>query len=236
MIDTPKDGVKGLVKKAMASEFPSRTRLIEAHPQKAIVQGFIPSLCLLHGVLQERHKFKPVGWAFDYEFNESDLQLSFQILYDLLNGPETESQMEIIIYLIGQGIYGGHQASDGMDYKILEQLVAEFLNPANILDGGKRLKALIDGLSRHTDPNILGIHPNINQKVNFRRMEENVGKMLKIQDRKDLVAQEVRFWNRFWNLKITKSHSRPLNWTATNWLFGKLKESLLNYRINLILI
>lgn len=191
MIDTPRDGIKGLVKKSLNSDLPTRTRLIDAHPQKALLQGFISPICLLHAVLQERQKFAPLGWSLDYEFNESDLQLSFQILHDILNEPEKKYQLESVIYLIGKAIYGGYQSSNVVDNRVLEELVNTFLNMDNIKDSGKKTKAIIDGLNRHTDPNILGIHSNANQEVNFEKMEESVAKILKILDRKDLMALKV---------------------------------------------
>lgn len=188
MIDTPKDGLRGLVRKGLKSEFPSKTRLIEASPQKLLLQNFIPALCLFHGVVQKRHKFSPRGWSFDYDFNESDLQLSFNVLNDILNTPKNEHQLENAIYSIGKSIYGGLIA-DPMDRKVLQELVEEFLNPETL--ESSKTKGIIDGLSRHTDTNVLGIHPSLVLDVNYKKMEENVQKILNIQDRKDLVEVRV---------------------------------------------
>lgn len=188
MIDQPKDGLRGLFRKGMKSEFPSKTRVIEASPQKSLLQNFIPALCLFHGVVQKRHKFSPRGWSFDYEFNESDLQLSFNVLNDILNAPKNEHQLDNAIYSIGKSIYGGLIA-DPMDRKVLQELVEEFLSPETLESG--RTKGIIDSLSRHTDTNVLGIHPSLVLDVNYRKMAENVQKILNIQDRKDLVEVRV---------------------------------------------
>lgn len=188
MIDAHKDGLRGLVKRALTSEFPCKTKLIEASPQKALLQSFIPALCLFHGVVQKRHKFNPRGWTLEYEFNESDLQLSFNVLYDTLNVPPNESQVESVIYLIGKAIYGG-QMCDPIDGKILGELVREFLDIQTI--ESKKTKGIIDGLSMQTDANILGLHRELAVDVNYKQMDGNLKKLLNIQDRKDLVQVEA---------------------------------------------
>lgn len=187
MIDSHKDGLRGLVKRGLNSEFPCKLKLIEGSPQKALFQSFIPALCLFHGVVQKRHKFKPRGWTFSYEFNESDLQLSFLVLFDILNAPPNESQLKSAIYLIGKSIYGG-QMCDPMDGKILEELVNEFLNVEAI--ESKKIKGIIDGLGRHMDAENLGLHSDLAIEVNCKQMDDNMKKLLKIQDRKDLVQVE----------------------------------------------
>lgn len=189
MIDAPKDGLKGLVKRALVSEFPSQTKIIEASPQKTLLQSLIPGLCLFHGVIQKRHKFKPRGWTFDYEFNDSDLQMSFKVLFDALNGSPEESQLEGAIYSIGQLIYGG-QISDPWDEKVLRELANEFLNLEDIKEN--KIKGLIDGLTRNTDAKVLGLHRDLSVDVSFKMMEENLKKLLNSQDRRDLVGQEVQ--------------------------------------------
>lgn len=180
MMDASKDGLRGLVKRALTSEFPCKTRLIESSPQKDLFQSFIPALCLFHGVLENRHKFDPRGWTF----NESDLQLSFHVLYDILNQPPGESQLENGIYLISKSIYGG-QLSNPVDTQTLEELVKEFLDLTTIQSN--RIKGLIDGLSRHMNLEVLGLDSKLVKQVNFFQMERNLAKLLSVQDRKDLL-------------------------------------------------
>lgn len=188
MIDAHKDGLRGLVNRGLNSEFPCKTRLIETSPQKALFQSFIPALCLLHGVLRQRHKFNPRGWTFNYEFSESDLQLSFNVLFDILNAEVDESQLERAIYLIGESVYGG-QVSDPMDKNILDELVKEFLDIATIKS--TKYKGIIADLSRHTDATVLGLHGDLVVEVNCREMEVNFKKLLKIQDRLDLMEADT---------------------------------------------
>lgn len=189
MVDTHKGGLRGMVKRGLNSEFPCKTRLIEASPQKALFQSFIPALCLFHGVLQERHKFSPRGWTYSYEFNDSDLQLSFNVLYDILNHPPDESQLECAIHLIGESIYGD-QICDSIDGQILEELVKEFLDLTSIRSN--RIKGIIDGLTSHTNAQVLGLHGDLVRDVNYKQMDGNLKKLLSIQDRKDLTQVSYR--------------------------------------------
>lgn len=188
ILDFPKDGLKGLVKRGLKSDFPRKTRIIDASPQKALLQKCIPALCLFHGVVQKRSKFKPRGWTFDYEFNDLDLQLSFTVLHDILNCPCEESQLENVIYTIGESIYGGW-LSDEVDRDILRELVREFLNPEDIQSNHSKL--IIDRLSRHTDTNVLGLNPSLVVIVNDNLVERNVAKLFRIQDRKDLIQVRI---------------------------------------------
>lgn len=227
MIDAPKDGLRGVYKRALASEFPNKTRLIETSPQKALFQSFIPALCLFHGVLLKRHQFKPRGWTFSYEFNESDLQLSFNILFDVLNQPAKEAQLKSAVYLISHCVYGG-QLCDPMDERILREFSRDLLNLKETEN--KNIKIVTDGLARHNDAGVLGLHPELVVDVNFKEVEEKLNNLLKIQDRKDLLevgALDVYQRASKAIQEILKAVPEPLGMTEINEKFAT-KDSITN--------
>ncbi|CCW68744.1 unnamed protein product [Phytomonas sp. Hart1] len=86
------------------------------------------SLCLFHGVIQERRKFGSLGFNISYEFNDSDrhvclMQLQkFIDLYDSI-------PFEVLMFLTGEINYGG-RVTDDWDRRCMMTLIRHYLSPA----------------------------------------------------------------------------------------------------------
>lgn len=86
------------------------------------------SLCWLHSVLNERKRFRSLGWNISYEFSDTDLVYSEKIIYEFINssqrGSEQGFQWDAFRYLIGQINYGG-RVTDQWDIRLLNVIVKE---------------------------------------------------------------------------------------------------------------
>ena len=79
---------------------------------------------------QERRKYGKIGWNVNYDFNESDFQISRKLL-SLYLKKAFEDEDEFLPwgslkYLIGDAMYGG-RVSDNMDRRVLSTYLTEYM-------------------------------------------------------------------------------------------------------------
>ena len=84
-----------------------------------------------HSIILERKNYGPIGWNIKYNFNESDFNISKNILKSNLekySGAGTPIPFKAIIYLTADCIYGG-RVTDDWDrralYAILDDLYTQ---------------------------------------------------------------------------------------------------------------
>lgn len=84
-------------------------------------KSLIFTVCFLHSIVQERRKFKGIGWCIPYEFNNSDLEASLcfveKYLGNLMSGPTSNNQSlpistTVIKYMVCEVQYGGRITDD----------------------------------------------------------------------------------------------------------------------------
>jgi dynein heavy chain len=81
------------------------------------------SLAFFHSIITERKKFLQLGWNVHYTFNDSDFQISENLLaiyLDLYN----KTPFDALKYLIAIVIYGGH-CTDEWDMRLLHVSLQE---------------------------------------------------------------------------------------------------------------
>lgn len=81
-------------------------------------------LTYFHAIIQERRKFGPLGWNIRYEFNDSDLDTSTQVMKMLIEEQE-QIPWKSLIYITGHINYGG-RVTDDLDRRCLITILSQF--------------------------------------------------------------------------------------------------------------
>lgn len=90
-------------------------------------QVILFSLCYFHAVVSERRKFGAIGWNRSYPFNNGDLIISVDVLYNYLEA-NPKVPWEDLRYLFGEIMYGGH-ITDDWDRRLCKSFLEEYMQP-----------------------------------------------------------------------------------------------------------
>ncbi|XP_056602033.1 dynein axonemal heavy chain 2 isoform X3 [Triplophysa dalaica] len=133
------------------------------------------TLCFFHSVILERRKFLQLGWNIVYSFNDSDFEVSENLLSLYLDEYE-EIPWDALKFLIAGINYGGH-VTDDWDRRLLTTYINHYFCPAVIDTPFFKLSSLlsyyvprdgpqtsyvefIDQLPALEHPELFGQHPN----------------------------------------------------------------------------
>ncbi|XP_064639639.1 dynein axonemal heavy chain 2-like isoform X2 [Lineus longissimus] len=145
------------------------------------------ALCFFHSVLLERRKFLMLGWNIRYDFNDSDFEVSENLLSIYLDEYE-DTPWDALKYLIAGINYGGH-VTDDFDRRLLLTYINEYFLDATISTQFFKLSILptyyvpkdgplssykeyISMLPNIDHPEVFGQHPNadITSQIQETRM------------------------------------------------------------------
>ncbi|NXP09467.1 DYH17 protein, partial [Thinocorus orbignyianus] len=130
------------------------------------------ALCYFHAVVAERRKFGTQGWNRPYPFNNGDLTISINVLYNYLEA-NPKVPWDDLRYLFGEIMYGGH-ITDDWDRRLCRTYLSEYVRP-EMLEGelylapGFLIPPSLDykGYHEYIDENLppespylYGLHPN----------------------------------------------------------------------------
>ncbi|XP_076154706.1 dynein axonemal heavy chain 17-like isoform X2 [Alosa pseudoharengus] len=130
------------------------------------------TLCYFHAVVAERRKFGAQGWNRSYPFNNGDLTISINVLYNYLEA-NNKVPWDDLRYLFGEIMYGGH-ITDDWDRKLCKTYLEEYVK-AEMLEGEvylapgfpvppnsdyKGYHMYIDEMLPAESPYLYGLHPN----------------------------------------------------------------------------
>ena len=154
-------------------------------------------LCFFHAMVQERRKFGPLGWNITYEFNDSDLETSVQILKMFLT-EQPRIPWDALTYVTGQINYGG-RVTDDWDRRCLMTMLAKFFTTEILTEDYKfsasgiyyapaeapleELRKYVHSLPLNDDPEIFGMHENANISFQYRETTSMLKTALSIQPR-----------------------------------------------------
>jgi len=155
----------------------------ETHPKPAPWKKLMFGLAFFHAIIQERKKFGPLGWNIMYEFNDSDLETSIQVLRMFLEEQEN-IPWDALCYVCGHINYGG-RVTDDWDRRCLMSILHKYFTPSILNKAYKFSPAgiyfspeegkfedytdYIMSLPIEVDPEVFGMHENAN--ISFQRSE-----------------------------------------------------------------
>ncbi|KAK2860339.1 hypothetical protein Q7C36_004505 [Tachysurus vachellii] len=92
--------------------------------QPIVYRKLLFSLCFFHSILLERKKFLQLGWNIVYGFNDSDFEVSENLMSLYLDEYE-EIPWDALKYLIADINYGGH-VTDDWDRRLLNTYINDY--------------------------------------------------------------------------------------------------------------
>lgn len=110
-------------------------------------------LAWFHAIVQERLRYVPLGWAKNYEFNESDLRVACDTLDTWIdstamgrtNLPPEKVPWDAIVTLLSQSIYGGKIDND-FDQRLLTSFLSKLFTERSF-EADFALVANVDGVA-----------------------------------------------------------------------------------------
>ena len=89
----------------------------------------------MHGFVQERRSFGPIGWNIPYGFDDGDLRISVRQLHMYVNDNK-KTPFAALKYATGECNYGG-RVTDDKDRRLLNTLLRKVYQPEALKDGFK---------------------------------------------------------------------------------------------------
>jgi dynein heavy chain len=167
----------------------------ELHWKKLLV-----GLAFFHAVVQERRKYKALGWNILYEFNTSDILCAKDVLKMFTKNFDT-LPWDALTYVTGHVNYGG-RVTDDNDRKALMCILSQYYTPSGRVVNDETYKFSNSGtyfsppvgsyddlmtylrnLPQIDNPEVFGMHANANIAFQLNETRAMYDTMLSIQPR-----------------------------------------------------
>jgi dynein heavy chain len=155
------------------------------------------SLAFFHAAVQERRKFGPLGWNIRYDFNDSDLETSIEVLRNFLD-EQAVIPWDALRYVTGEINYGG-RVTDDWDRRTIMSMLNKFYQPGILEENYKFSESgkyfippvtehigfveYINDLPATEEPEIYGMHANANILFQIQESNNLLNTILSLQPR-----------------------------------------------------
>ncbi|KAL5106320.1 hypothetical protein TcWFU_007241 [Taenia crassiceps] len=196
----PPTGMQANIHKAL-NNFTQAT--LEMSMKENEFKTILFTLCYFHAVVCERRKFGPQGWNRIYPFNNGDLTISVDVLYNYLEA-NNEVPWEGLRYLFGEIMYGGH-ITDDWDRRLCKTYLEEYMT-TTMLDGDLLLapgfkvppNSDMAGYHKYVDANLppespylYGMHPNAEIDILTVESEKLFRRLLEMMPRESKEGEQT---------------------------------------------
>ncbi|EGD81584.1 dynein heavy chain 6 [Salpingoeca rosetta] len=189
----PPKGLKANLRGAFASIEPS---FFEKHKLGTTWRKLIFGLCFFHAVIQERKKFRALGWNIPYEFSSSDRECALENLRIFLE--DGHVPWSALFFITSEITYGG-RVTDRWDERCLSTILRRYLvkealdadykySPsgtyyAPAVETIEQMQEYVDSLPFSDDPEVFGMHDNANIAFQLEETNMLVRTILDVQPR-----------------------------------------------------
>jgi dynein heavy chain len=174
MTNEPPTGMRANLKRTFLLDPIANKEFFEGCNKPEIFKNLCFGLAFVHGFVQERRKFGPLGWNIPYGFDDGDLRISVRQLQMFIDENE-QIPFAALKYATGECNYGG-RVTDDKDRLLLNTLLDrvyrdEIMQPSfNLSASGlyyvppagdhASYMAFIDTLPANQTPEVFGLHDN----------------------------------------------------------------------------
>ncbi|TSL75253.1 Dynein heavy chain 17, axonemal [Bagarius yarrelli] len=173
---------------------------LEMCSKESEFQVILFAMCYFHAVVAERRKFGAQGWNRSYPFNNGDLTISIDVLYNYLEA-NSDVPWDDLRYLFGEIMYGGH-ITDDWDRRLCRTYLQEYMQP-EMLDEEMQLvqgfpvprnldykgyHMYIDDMLPPESPYLYGLHPNAEIGILTVTSEKLFRTLLELQPKEGVSA------------------------------------------------
>ncbi|XP_067137533.1 LOW QUALITY PROTEIN: dynein axonemal heavy chain 7-like [Centruroides vittatus] len=201
--ETPTGLRQNLLRSYLSDPINTEEFFMSGLKEKENFHKLVFSLCFFHAIVQERRTFGPIGWNIPYGFDDSDLRISLLHLKRFMSEYD-EIPFKALFYMTGECNYGG-RVTDEWDRRCLLTILEDLYSENIISDPKYKLSSsgtyyipsklnyeehikFIKNLPTTQDPEIFGMHPNVNISKELREMKCLFSSVIALQGKKKQIS------------------------------------------------